>query len=59
MPRGHASGAKSREGRLGRREKSLLNRVRAKVLGLQSPTRATSRFPARKKARTFNPVFHE
>lgn len=42
------------------RKKGLLNRVRAKVLGLQSPTRATIRSPApaRKKARTFNPVFH-
>jgi len=42
------------------RKKSLLNRVRAKVLCLQSPTRGTNRSsgPTKKKARTFNPVFH-
>lgn len=42
------------------RKKGLLNHVRAKVLGSQSPTRAMSRSPAPtgKKARTFNPVFH-
>jgi len=42
------------------RKKDLLNHVRAKVLYLQSPTRTTNRSsaPTKKKAQTFNPVFH-